>query len=312
MEIITDSSKPVNLKSPVITVGTFDGVHAGHRAILKQVVSTSLTTGSDSVMVTFYPHPRIVLGQEVSLLNTRNEKREIIKSLGITHLVELPFTTDFADMEADAFISFIVNFLNPSVVVIGYDHGFGRNRSGDVQQLEASGKKYGFKILNIPALEVDKQKVSSTVIRSLLMQGNVSRANELLTQPYRISGQVIRGNQIGKKIGFPTANLLLEDAHKLIPAMGVYATVVNFNNKFYDGMTNIGLRPTINDRQLTIETNIFNFNQDIYYEYLSIQLIQQIREEKKFANLDKLHDQLIKDKETTYRILQSYHAHQSE
>ncbi|MFA6950288.1 MAG: bifunctional riboflavin kinase/FAD synthetase [Lentimicrobiaceae bacterium] len=309
MEIITDNFKPANLKSPVITVGTFDGVHAGHRVILKQVVSTALANGSDSVVVTFHPHPRIVLGQEVSLLNTRNEKREIIKSLGITHLVELPFTTEFADMKADEFISFIVNFLNPSVVVIGYDHGFGRNRSGDVQQLEASGKKYGFKVLNIPALDVGSQKVSSTVIRSLLMQGDVSRANELLTQPYMISGQVIRGNQIGKKIGFPTANLLLEDTHKLIPAMGVYATIVSFNNKLYDGMTNIGLRPTINDHQLTIETNIFNFNQDIYYEYLSIQLIQQIREEQKFGNLDMLHDQLMKDKETTHRILQAYRAH---
>jgi riboflavin kinase/FMN adenylyltransferase len=304
VEIITDISRPLNLKNPVITIGTFDGVHLGHRVILNKVIDAAKENGSDSVLVTFNPHPRIILRQQVALLNTRNEKREILRQLGLSHLVEIPFTTEFADLDADSFIKLLVDLIKPSMVVIGYDHGFGRNRSGNIEQLEQAGKKLGFSVLNVDAIQADEYKVSSSIIRSLLMEGHVKKAGELLGQPYQISGQVVRGNQIGKRIGFPTANLQLEDPYKLIPGIGVYASYVTFNNQVYEGMTNIGLRPTINAHQLTIETNIFEFDRDIYYERLTINMIDRIRNERKFGSLDILKNQLAHDRDKTKLILQ--------
>lgn len=308
MKIITDISAKINIKRPVVTIGTFDGIHIGHRAILKETVVRAISGGVDSAVVTFNPHPRIVLGQSVSLLNTRDEKRSIIENTGISHLIEIPFTVEFSDLEADDFIKLIVDALNPSTIIIGYDHGFGRNRSGDIQQLEQAGKVFGFDVINIEAIEANDHKISSSVIRNLLQKGDVSAAAKLLGQYYEISGSVIRGNQIGKLLGYPTANIYIDDPYKLIPSIGVYAAYVNFNNHLYQGMTNIGLRPTINAHQLTIETNIFDFDDDIYYERISIQLVERIRDEKKFDNLDVLRNQLKADKDATLRILNFSHS----
>lgn len=305
MEIITDITRPLNLKNPVITIGTFDGVHLGHRVILEKVISEAKETGSDSVLVTFNPHPRIILRQQVALLNTRNEKREILRQLGISHLVEIPFTTEFADLDADTFIKLLADIIKPRTIVIGYDHGFGRNRAGSIEQLEEAGVNYGFKVINVDAIQAGEHKVSSSIIRTLLMEGDVKKGGDLLGQPYLISGQVVRGNQIGKRIGFPTANLLLEDPYKLIPGIGVYASYVTFENKIYQGMTNIGLRPTINAHQLTIETNIFDFDRDIYYERLTINMIDRIRNERKFGSLEILKNQLSRDRRKTLEILQN-------
>lgn len=306
MKIITDLSKRISVKNPVITIGTFDGLHIGHRKILKEVIALSKESYTDNVVVTFNPHPRIVLGQEVSLLNTRDEKRQIIEDIGIDHLLEIPFTVEFSDLSADEFINLIVKILNPSIIVIGYDHGFGRDRSGNISMLEESGKRHGFKVIEIDAIEHENEKVSSSIIRTLLAEGNVNKAGVLLGKHYQIQGSVIRGNQIGKRIGYPTANLYLEDSHKLIPAMGVYASMVEFDGKIYKGMTNIGLRPTINAHQLTIETNIFNFDQDIYYERIKVSFIERIRNENKFDTLDNLRVQLKSDKEETSRLLEGY------
>lgn len=303
MKIITEIASPIRINNPVITIGTFDGVHVGHRAILSEVVKMAAADGKDSAVVTFHPHPRIVLGQQVALLNTRDEKRAIFESTGISHLVEIPFTTDFADLEADQFIKLLVDHIHPSVIVIGYDHGFGRNRSGDIQQLIESGKRYGFRVINVEAIEADDQKVSSSIIRNLLMHGDVKHAGKLLGQPYQISGSVIRGNQIGKRLGYPTANIYIEDPNKLIPCMGVYASRVILKRKAYNSMTNIGLRPTINAHQLTIESNIFDFDRDIYYEKITVQLIDRIRDEQRFASLDALKEQLVLDRESTIKIL---------
>jgi riboflavin kinase / FMN adenylyltransferase len=303
VKIITDISAKIIIKRPVITIGTFDGIHIGHRAILQETVVRARSGDVDSAVVTFNPHPRIVLGQSVSLLNTRDEKRSIIENTGISHLIEIPFTVEFSDLEADEFIKLIVDALNPSTIIIGYDHGFGRNRSGDIQQLEQAGKILGFDVVNIEAIEADDQKISSSVIRSLLQKGDVKAAARLLGQYYEISGSVIRGNQIGKLLGYPTANIYIDDPYKLIPSIGVYAAYVHYNNHLYQGMTNIGLRPTINAHQLTIETNIFDFDDDIYYERISIQLVERIRDEKKFDNLDVLRNQLKADKDATLRIL---------
>lgn len=304
MKIITEITVPVNIRKPVVTIGTFDGVHLGHRVILEEVKRLAALTGGDSAVVTFNPHPRIVLGQDVLLLNTREEKRQVIESLGITHLVEIPFTVRFSDLEANEFISLLAWLLNPAYIIIGYDHGFGRNRSGDIAQLEAAGRVHGFKVVNVEAIEKEGSKISSSIIRTLLLEGRVQEAGELLGQPYSLSGTVIRGNQIGKRLGYPTANLYLEDTHKLIPAMGVYASKVIYNNRVYKGMTNIGIRPTINTHQLTIETNIFEFDQDIYYEKITVEMIARIRDEKKFDSLDVLKEQLRQDKEDSLRILE--------
>ncbi len=303
MKIITDISAPIKINNPVITIGTFDGVHAGHRVILEETVRQAIAHNSDSAVVTFYPHPRIVLGQEVSLLNTRTEKRTIIENLGISHLIEIPFTVKFSDLKAEEFIKLLVDIINPSVVIIGYDHGFGRNRSGNLQQLIESGKKYGFKVINVDAVEYGIQRVSSSIIRTLLLEGDVKMAGELLYMPYEVSGSVIRGNQIGKRLGYPTANLFIEDPYKLIPSMGVYASKVLIRNREYNGMTNIGIRPTINTRQLTIETNIFDFNEDIYYEKITVKLIERIRDEQKFENLENLIEQLKRDRISSEEIL---------
>jgi riboflavin kinase/FMN adenylyltransferase len=305
VKIITDIKNPVKINNPVITIGTFDGVHVGHRVILDEVVKRALQKGTDSAVVTFNPHPRIVLGQQVSLLNTRSEKRTIIENSGVSHLIEIPFTTQFADLEAEEFIKLLVDLIHPSEIIIGYDHGFGKNRSGDIKQLEESGKRYGFTVVNIDTIELGTEKISSSIIRNLLLKGDVKKASGLLGQYYEISGRVIRGNQIGKRIGYPTANLFIEDANKLIPSMGVYASLAELNGNTYRSMTNIGLRPTINAHQLTIETHILDFNADIYYEKLTIKLIDRIRDEQKFGSLDALIVQLKKDRETTIRILDS-------
>ncbi len=305
MKIITEISRPIDINNPVITIGTFDGIHIGHRAIFKQLVEVAASKGCDSAVVTFNPHPRIVLGQEVMLINTPEEKRNFIEDLGISHLIEIPFTLEFADLDANEFIKLLADLLKPSVVIIGYDHGFGKNRSGDVHLLEQAGKAYGFKVINVPAIEAEGYKVSSSVIRNLLEQGDVKMASALLGQYYEITGTVIRGNQIGKRIGYPTANLYLENTHKLIPGMGVYASVVQYKNQSLQGMTNIGLRPTINAHQLTIETNIFDFETDIYYEKLTIKLVDRIRDEKRFDSLNSLRHQLQQDQQTTKQIFQS-------
>lgn len=303
MNIITNISNPIKIKRPVITIGTFDGVHAGHRVILNETVRLAAETNADSAVVTFHPHPRIVLGQEVTLLNTREEKRNIIENLGISHLIEIPFTIKFSDLEAEEFIKLLVELINPSVVIIGYDHGFGRNRAGNLQQLIDSGKHYGFEVINVDAVEAGDNQVSSSIIRTLLLKGDIKKAGNLLLMPYELSGSVIRGNQIGKRLGYPTANLYIEDPYKLIPAMGVYASKVVIRNREYNGMTNIGIRPTINTHQLTIETNIFDFDEDIYYEKITVKFIDRIRDEQKFNNLDDLIKQLKKDNIAADKIL---------
>lgn len=303
MEVITDIHSPLHLNRPVITIGTFDGVHLGHQAILHELLSQAASREGDSVVVTFHPHPRIALGQQVYLLNTRDEKRAIFEASGVSHLIEIPFNLDFSKISAEGFVKLLARTINPELIVIGYDHGFGHNRSGDLGQLYNQGKNYGFRVIQVEELVVGQHKVSSSVIRWLLQEGDVENASILLGNYYEITGHVIRGNQIGKLIGYPTANLYIEDPNKLIPSMGVYASYVLFRGQRYAGMTNIGLRPTINAHKLTFETNIFDFDEDIYYETITVQLVKRIRNEKKFGTLDLLKVQLKSDKENALGIL---------
>lgn len=303
MEIITDLSIPLSLHRPVITVGTFDGVHIGHQSILKSVNQFASETGGDSVVVTFHPHPRMVLGSHVYLLSTRDEKRDALRKAGISHLVEIPFTKEFAGISAAQFVEYIATKLKPEVIVIGYDHGFGQNRSGSIEHLYRYGKDFGFRVVEIGELELGNHHVSSSVLRWLLQEGDALMATALLGRYYSISGKVVRGNQIGKLIGYPTANLYIEDPNKLIPAMGVYASRVVYKGELFNGMTNIGMRPTINAHKLTIETNIFDFDRDIYYESITVELVKRIRNEKKFGNLDMLKKQLGTDREKAVQFL---------
>ncbi len=296
MQIITDISTPLNFHRPVITIGTFDGVHLGHKAILDEVKLQADKSGGDSVVVTFHPHPRIALGHQVYLLNTRAEKRKIIEDSGISCLVEIPFTPEFSKLSAEEFIELLARVISPEMVVIGYDHGFGHNRSGTIQQFYRMGEKLGFRVGRVAELLAGSSKISSTIIRRLIQQGDIEKAASLLGYTYQVSGQVVRGNQIGKLIGYPTANILLDDPNKLIPAMGVYVSRVIVRGQEYNGMTNIGMRPTIDGHKLTIETNIFDFEEDIYYETITMKLIKRIRNEKKFASLDFLKNQLHFDK----------------
>jgi len=303
VEIITDLSIPLSLHRPVITVGTFDGVHIGHQSILKSVNQFASETGGDSVVVTFHPHPRMVLGSHVYLLSTRDEKRDALRKAGISHLVEIPFTKEFAGISAAQFVEYIATKLKPEVIVIGYDHGFGQNRSGSIEHLYRYGKDFGFRVVEIGELELGNHHVSSSVLRWLLQEGDAVMATALLGRYYSISGKVVRGNQIGKLIGYPTANLYIEDPNKLIPAMGVYASRVVYKGELFNGMTNIGMRPTINAHKLTIETNIFDFDRDIYYESITVELVKRIRNEKKFGNLDMLKKQLGTDREKAVQFL---------
>jgi riboflavin kinase/FMN adenylyltransferase len=303
VEIITDLSIPLSLHRPVITVGTFDGVHIGHQSILKSVNQFASETGGDSVVVTFHPHPRMVLGSHVYLLSTRDEKRDALRKAGISHLVEIPFTKEFAGISAAQFVEYIATKLKPEVIVIGYDHGFGQNRSGSIEHLYRYGKDFGFRVVEIGELELGNHHVSSSVLRWLLQEGDALMATALLGRYYSISGKVVRGNQIGKLIGYPTANLYIEDPNKLIPAMGVYASRVVYKGELFNGMTNIGMRPTINAHKLTIETNIFDFDRDIYYESITVELVKRIRNEKKFGNLDMLKKQLGTDREKAVQFL---------
>lgn len=303
MEIITDLSNPIKLNRPVITVGTFDGVHIGHQSILSSVKQLASETGGDSVVVTFHPHPRMVLGSHVYLLSTRDEKRDALRNAGISHLIEIPFTKEFAGISAAEFVEFIAGNLKPEIIVIGYDHGFGQNRSGSIEHLYRYGKDFGFRVVEIAELELGNHHVSSSVLRWLLQEGDAVMATALLGRYYSISGKVVRGNQIGKLIGYPTANLYIEDPNKLIPAMGVYASRLTYNGKLYNSMTNIGMRPTINAHKLTIETNIFDFDEDIYYESITVELVKRIRNEKKFGNLEMLKKQLGTDREKAVQFL---------
>lgn len=267
---------------------------------MRQIASA---TGGDTVVLTFHPHPRLVLGNHVYLLSTRAEKRALVQDAGITHLVEIPFTREFAAQSAAEFIGWLAATFKPEVVVIGYDHGFGNKRSGSIEHLYRYGRELGFTVEEVQELELGNHHVSSSVVRWLLQEGDALMASRILGHPYRISGKVVRGNQIGKLIGYPTANLYPDDANKLIPAMGVYASRVIYNGVLYNGMTNIGMRPTISAHKLTIETNIFDFNQDIYYESITVELIKRIRNEKKFGNLDILKNQLAIDRENALKYL---------
>jgi len=309
LKVYTHPETCKNVKNPVLTIGTFDGVHLGHRKIITRLKELAKNADGETVLFTFSPHPRMVLFPDdtnIKLLNTQSEKIALLEEAGIDHLVIFPFSKEFSRLSAVEFVrDILVNKLHISKLVIGYDHHFGRNREGSIGNLKELAPLYGFSVEEIPAEEVDDIKISSTKIRTALLEGDIHTANSFLGYRYRLSGLVVSGQKVGREIGFPTANLQVMDLHKLIPADGVYAVKVKTKSAGFDGMLNIGLRPTIKDAEpkRTIEVNIFNFNSELYNEILHVEFIDKIRNEVKFENVDQLKKQLEKDKEKAKKIL---------
>ena len=298
------------LDCPIVTPGTFDGVHLGHRTILKRLKELAIRSSGQTVVITFEPHPRIVLqpnDQSLELLSTLDEKIRLLGQIGIDHLVVIPFNKAFSELSSDEFIRIIlVDAVRTKKLVIGYDHHFGKNREGRFEQLVKLGLKVGFEVEKIPARDIDQIAVSSTKIRHALKIGDIETANAFLGYPYQFSGTVFKGNRLGRTIGFPTANLKLAGEKKLIPKTGVYAVTVISNNSIYKGMLNIGYRPTVLDSgELRLEVHLFDFQGDLYDQQLVVNVHARVRDELKFPDLEHLSKQLHDDKTTVQNLLKS-------
>lgn len=309
MKVLTSLSALPILRNPIVTLGTYDGVHIGHRSILTKLINKAKETGKDSMLITFDPHPRQALGLgEISLLSTLEEKVELLSNTGLNYLLVLPFTKEFSNQGARDFISnVLIDQLNISEIMLGYDHKFGHNREGDVQLLAEVLTKTNRFVTEIPAQDVDEIIVSSTKIRAALIQGEVERANRLLGYNYQIKGKVVAGNQLGRTIGFPTANIEPTNPSKLIPGDGVYAVKFMVKDSTHIGMMNIGVRPTVsNSQQRVIEVHLFDFNADIYGESVRITVCTHIRGEQVFSGLEALTEQLKKDEVDSRRFFSSH------
>lgn len=295
------------LDCAVVTSGTFDGVHVGHKKILNRLKEIAKNHNGETVVITYWPHPRLVLYPDqvdIKLLNTFEEKAQLLKKEGIDHLVRIPFTKNFSELTSQEFIkSILVDKIGTKKLVIGYDHRFGKNREGSFEHLKDNASTYGFDVEEIPRQDVDHLTVSSTKIRASLLEGDVVTSRELLGTDFSLTGRVVKGEKIGRIIGFPTANIEIDFKHKLIPADGAYAVLIKYCNDTYSGMLNIGFRPTVNGKAKTIEVNIFDFDKDIYGESISLYFKKKIRDEMKFSDIEALKDQLDKDRSVAKDIL---------
>jgi riboflavin kinase/FMN adenylyltransferase len=301
-----DEFKP--LSNAVVTIGTFDGVHQGHRQIIKGIRELADSIGGETVILTFFPHPRMILhpeNQDLKLITTIDERAELLEQLGIDHLIITPFSRDFSNQLAEDYIrDILVSKIGTKKIIIGYDHRFGKDRSGSIADLQQAGPVYGFDVIEIPEQDIQDVAVSSTRIReALLLHSDIEKANAFLGYPFFLTGKVIRGNQIGRQIGYPTANLLVEESYKLIPADGIFAVTVDVAGETYQGMAYIGHRPTINGMTRNIEVNIFDFNQDIYNQTLRMHFHNFVRRDVKFSSLEGLKEQLALDRTDVMKLL---------
>ncbi len=305
MQVHRDLEQLPVFKNAIITIGTFDGVHKGHQQIINQLKNTATQVGGETVIITFHPHPRKIVGSfggNVALLNTLEEKIILLDEAGINHLVVVPFTEHFANQTAEAYCKdFIYHYFKPHTIIIGYDHRFGKNRSGDYHLLEKMGAELGFAVTEIDEQILNEVTISSTKIRHALLEHDIENANQYLGYNYFFEGIVVKGNQLGRTIGYPTANITITDEEKLIPTNGVYAVTVSIVNSQRStvnrlkGMMNIGIRPTIDGKIRVIEVNIFDFNADIYDRTIQVHVHAYIRGEVKFTGLDALKEQLKAD-----------------
>ncbi|MGM5468976.1 bifunctional riboflavin kinase/FAD synthetase [Flavobacteriaceae bacterium LMO-SS05] len=294
-------------KTPsAITIGTFDGVHLGHQKIIKRLQSIAKDKGLQSVILTFFPHPRMVLQNavDVKLLNTIEERQEILSDLGLDHLVVKKFTKEFSRLSAEHYVrEVLVNKLNAKYIIIGYDHRFGKNRKANIKDLIAFGKQFDFNVEEISVQDVEDVAVSSTKIRRALNDGDIKTANAFLGYDYFLTGTVIKGKQIGKQIGFPTANIDIKEHYKLIPKNGVYVVKSLIENTLFYGMMNIGTNPTVDGTKQSIEVHFFDFDQDLYDKRLKIELLERLRDERKFESLESLQSQLNNDREDALKFI---------
>lgn len=307
MRVITDNSSINDSGYNIATIGYFDGIHLGHKKILNELVGQAQKKNGKSILITFWPHPRNILNPNTSveLLLSNDDKQKLIEVIGIDYLYIIKFTKEFSKMSAHSFIqNFIVDKLNVSKLIIGYNHSFGHKREGNFLYLQKNNSKYNFEIQEVKKKEInDKLNISSSIIRDKVRDGKLDLANQMLGYKYYITGQVVKGDGIGIKINYPTANIMPENNSKLIPGNGVYVCKVNIENKNYQGMLNIGKRPTVNGKERRIELHIFDFNTNIYGKNVKITLIKKIRDEIKFNNLDQLKHQLQKDEIKSLNIL---------
>ncbi|MDR3696167.1 bifunctional riboflavin kinase/FAD synthetase [Mucilaginibacter sp.] len=309
MKIYHHIDEFVPLNNAVVTIGTFDGVHLGHRKIIAGIKELAESTGGETVLLTFFPHPRMILHPEdesIKLINTMAEKAELLDALGIDHLIITPFSRDFSNQTAEEYIrDVLVNKIGTKKIVIGYDHRFGKDRRGGLAELLQLGPVYGFDVVEIPEQDINEVAVSSTRIRAALIEGDIELANTFLGYPFYITGTVVRGDQLGRQIGYPTANIVISETYKLIPSHGIFAARVKIDGNVYDGMAYIGSRPTINGLTRNIEVNIFDFDQDIYNRRIQMQFLNFVRDDMKFDSLDELKAQIAKDKVEVERLLGS-------
>lgn len=317
METIQGISKFNKPQHTIITIGTFDGVHVGHQTILKRLINNAKKENFKSVVLTFFPHPRMVLQKDsnLKLLNTLEEKEQILESLGLDYLIVHKFTEQFSRLSATDFVrDNLVNHLKTKKIIIGYDHRFGRNRNANINDLISFGETFDFKVEEIPAQEIDDVSVSSTKIRNALLDGDIQTANTYLGYNYMLTGTIEKGKGLGKQLGFPTANLTIAENYKLVPGNGVYIVKSKIKNRYVYGMMNIGFNPTVNEKNLTenqrphIEVHFFDFDENLYGKTLKIEILERLRNEQKFESIDRLREQLDRDKENSLNIISSRFA----
>ncbi len=308
MKIFHSTNEFHSDKKTILTLGTFDGVHIGHAAILKKLTQNTADGKFESAVLTFFPHPRMVLQgkSDLKLLNTINEKIDLLNIIGIENLIIHPFDANFSQLSAEEFVkTVLVDQLHIQKIIIGYDHRFGKNRTANIDDLTAFGLKYGFEVEQISAQEINDISISSTKIRTALEDGEINLANEYLGYSYFLSGTVVKGKQLGRTIGFPTANIELEEEYKLVPKNGVYIVVAEIDGKSVYGMMNIGFNPTVQGEKRTIEVHFFDFDLDIYNRHIRVAILQRIRSEEKFESVEFLKIQLGKDKDFSIQYIQN-------
>lgn len=309
MEVIHNIASYRPKKPAILTIGTFDGVHIGHQKIISDLVAKAKKENLCAIVLTFFPHPRMVLQKDsqLKMIDTLEEKRQLLERLGIETLIIQPFTLEFSRMTAIEYTrDILVNSLGISKLIIGYDHRFGRNREATVENLKNYGLDYDFTVEEIPAQDIASIAVSSTKIRNAITSGEIKKANQYLGRPFSLSGTIVKGDKIGRKIGFPTANSYIEEEYKIKPQNGVYLVQCHWDNQKYFGMMNIGNRPTISGKETQIETYFFDFDGDLYGRKLNINLLEKIRDEQKYDSLDSLRSQLSIDKKNCQKLIPKY------
>ena len=306
--ITTKNIENSNSDTPaILTIGTFDGVHLGHKKIIKKLVESAKKRKLRSCILTFFPHPRNFLSKsnELKMINTIKEKKEILNELGVDELIIQEFNNEFSNLSANEFIKHLLKFCEIKEIIVGFNHKFGKDREAGIDELKIYGKKYGFDVCEIDAFDINQINISSTKIRNAIGAGEVELCNEYLGYNFSIDGNIVKGKSIGKKIGFPTANIRVEENYKIIPKNGVYFVSCKIKNIQKFGMMNIGFNPTFGNKKLTIEVNIFDFNQDVYGENIKIEFIKFIRNEMKFQNIGELIKQIKIDRETCKSYMNS-------